>query len=99
MWKFSDFHAIQKLPFEKIQGESLEMSKWPFYMISRKIRLAGKFHILRKFTITLFNRYFVNSTSLTKEVTKELISRNIFSVRVKFSFFHTVHIFLRPYFQ
>ena len=38
----------------------------------------------------LFERNFVKATFQTKGVTKMLISRNIFSVRVNFSIFHTV---------
>ena len=59
---------------------------------------------LRKFTLTHFDKKIRElkatvtkestlffSNVYTEEVTKELISRNIFSVRVNFSFFHTVH--------
>ena len=44
----------------------------------------------RKFSLTLFCQKFRESNSFTREVTKELISRNIFSVRENFSCFHTV---------
>ena len=45
---------------------------------------------LRKFSLTLFWQNFRESNVFTKENTKELISRNFFSVRENFSFFHTV---------
>ena len=41
-----------------------------------------------------FERKFRESNIFTKEGTKVLISRNIFSMRVNFSFFHTVFHFL-----
>ena len=47
-----------------------------------------------KFTLPLFWQKFHESNVFTKEITKELIWRNIFSVRVNFSFFHTVHTHL-----
>jgi len=40
----------------------------------------------------LFDKNFVKATVLLKEVSKELIWRNIFSVREDFSFFHTVRL-------
>ena len=43
-----------------------------------------------KFTLTLFSQTFRESNVFTKEVSRELISQNIFSVRVNFSFFHSV---------
>ena len=45
---------------------------------------------LWKFSLALFLKKFHESNGFTIEVTKELISRNIFSVRENFSFFHTV---------
>ena len=43
----------------------------------------------------LFWQKFRESNCLTKEVTKDLISRNIFSVRRNFAFFHILgHLFL-----
>ena len=45
---------------------------------------------LQKFTLALLWQNFHESNVLTKEVTKELISQNIFMARVNFSFFHTV---------
>ena len=45
----------------------------------------------RNFSLTLFWQKFRETNIFTKEVTKELISRNIFSVRENFLFFHTVH--------
>ena len=42
---------------------------------------------LRKFTRTLFRQKLRET-----KVTKELVSRNIFSVGVNFTFFHTVHL-------
>ena len=57
------------------------------------------FHIksewkLWKFTIAHLGKYFMKATFFTKEVkvNKELISRNIFWVRVNFSFLHSVEI-------
>ena len=44
----------------------------------------------RKFTLTLFWQKFRQSNVFTKESTKKVIWRNIFSVRINFSFFHTV---------
>ena len=41
-------------------------------------------------SLTHFWQKFREVNSFTKEVTKELISRNIFLVRENFSFFHTV---------
>ena len=46
---------------------------------------------LRKFILTHFCQKFRESNGFTKEITKELIWRNIFLVRLNFSFFHTVH--------
>ena len=40
---------------------------------------------LRKFSLTLFIQKFRESIVFTKEVTKELISRNIFSARENFT--------------
>ena len=48
---------------------------------------------LRKFSLTHFWEKFRGSTVFTKEVTKELISRNNFLVRDSFAFFHTVNRF------
>ena len=45
---------------------------------------------LRKFTFTLFWQKFRESNVFAKEITKEMIWRNIFLVRVNSSFFHTV---------
>ena len=45
---------------------------------------------LRKFTLTLFWEKFRESNAFTKQITKELIWRKKISVRVYFSFFHTV---------
>ena len=48
---------------------------------------------LRKFAVTLFRQKFRESNVFTKEVTKELISRNIFSLRQFFVFaicFHEI---------
>ena len=42
------------------------------------------------FSLTLFQQKFRESNGFTKQITKELIWRNIFSVRPNFSFFHTV---------
>ena len=42
------------------------------------------------FSLTLFQQKFRESNGYTKQITKELIWRNIFSMRPKFSFFHTV---------
>ena len=47
-----------------------------------------------KFTLPLFWQKFHESNVYTKDITKELIWWNIFSVRVNFSFFHTVHTHL-----
>ena len=44
----------------------------------------------RKFSLIHFWQKFRESTVFTKEFTKELISRNIFSVRDNFAFFQTV---------
>ena len=53
---------------------------------------------LRKFSLILFWQKFREINSITKEVTKELISRNIFSVRENFAFFpHCVVITLCGY--
>ena len=49
---------------------------------------------LRKFSLTLFWQKFRESNVFTKEITKELISRNFFSVRENFSFFHTVTLWM-----
>ena len=40
----------------------------------------------------IFEKKFRESTVFTKEVTKELISRNIFSAGENFAFFHTVTV-------
>ena len=45
---------------------------------------------LRKFSLTFFWQKFRETNGFTKEITKELISRNIFSVRENFRNFHTV---------
>ena len=45
---------------------------------------------LLKFTLTIFSQIFRESNTFTKEITKALIWRNIFYVRVFFTFFHTV---------
>ena len=45
---------------------------------------------LQKNTLTLFWQKFHESNVLNVKVTKELVSRNILTVRVNFSFFHTV---------
>ena len=50
---------------------------------------------LRKFSLTLFWQKFRETNSLTKEITKELVSRKKFSVRENFTFFHTVATSLR----
>ena len=52
----------------------------------------------QKFTLTLIQQNFRESNALTKVVTIELLSRNIFSVRVNFSFFHTVQYSISPNF-
>ena len=44
----------------------------------------------QKFTLTLFWQKFRECNDFTKEVSKELILRNIFQVREIFPFFHTV---------
>ena len=44
---------------------------------------------LRKFTLTLFQQKFGENNDFNKEVTKELILRKNFSVKVNFTFFHT----------
>ena len=44
---------------------------------------------LREFSLTLFWRKFREINGFTKQVTKELISRNILLVRENFSFYHT----------
>ena len=46
---------------------------------------------LQKFTLTPILQKFLESNVLTKVVTKELISRKMFSMRENFMFFHTVH--------
>ena len=45
---------------------------------------------LRNFPLVHFCQKFRETNSFNKEITKELIWRFIFSVRVNFSFFHTV---------
>ena len=45
---------------------------------------------LRKFSLTYFWQKFRQSNGFTKEITKELIWRNISLARENFSFFHTV---------
>ena len=62
------------------------VQKWCFDK-TRPISTVCK---ILKFTLTHFWQKFRESKSVTKEVTIELISRNIFSLRVNFSFFHTV---------
>ena len=52
---------------------------------------------LLKFILTLFWQKYRESIVSTKEVSEALISRNIFSVRVNFLFFHTVQNWI--YFQ
>ena len=47
---------------------------------------------LWKFSLTLFWQKFRETNVFTNEVTRELISRNIFSVRNNFLFFHTCDI-------
>ena len=44
---------------------------------------------LRKFTLALFRQKFRESNAIRKEVTKELISRNILMVKRNFMFLHT----------
>ena len=47
-------------------------------------------HSCGEFFLTHFWQKFRENNGFTKEITKELIWRNIFSVRVKSSFFHIV---------
>ena len=52
-------------------------------------------HILKKYCVSDCNtvrklQKFRESIVFTQEITKELISRNIFLVRENFAFFHTV---------
>ena len=45
-----------------------------------------------KLCLTLFWQKFRESNVFTKQITKKLIWRNIFSVRLNFSFFHNVNM-------
>ena len=54
---------------------------------------------LQKFTLTFFQQNSRESNVFTRVVPKALVSRNIFFVRVNFSFFHTVLFeFYLPFF-
>ena len=47
---------------------------------------------LQRFSLTHFWQKFRERNVFTKEITKELIWRNIFLARLNFSFFHTTEL-------
>ena len=65
--------------------------------ISRKMFSAYTVWKLRKFSLMYFWQKFRESNSSTKQVTKELIWRKHFLVRVNLSYFHTVHYCRKSY--
>ena len=75
--------------------KSINLFCFPSGKLTRILFLITKEHTvwkLWKFTLTIFWQIFRESNICIKEVTMELISRNIFLVRLNFSLFHTVCI-------
>ena len=69
---------------------------FPYLLFSALFYLLCSFFTvwkLRKFTLTLLWQKFRESNTFAKELTTDLISRNIFSVKVNFLIFHTVVFF------
>ena len=67
--------------------------------VQRRITQCGSFKILLSHFFLQKFRKNNFSVRVTKEVTEELISRNIFQMRVNFSFFHTVYRRVLSYFH
>ena len=62
-----------------------------FFLDSQQfyVKPTSRFHSVQKFTLTLFWLKFRESNRFTKEITKQLIWRNIFFSESNFSFYHT----------
>ena len=75
----------------KMKFHILSTFKAPQTLISRNFPMRT---MVWKFT---FTQKFCESNNFTKEITKELFWRNIFLVRLNFSFFHNTVLMMRNF--